>query len=125
MKYKTLFRLLLKLLGVWFFVQGLDRILWAVVAYFQAFTGNRMYEYTWAHTAGALISLVAGFYLFFRGNWILDRAIPSNRPYCPECGYDLTGNASVRCSECGIALPDRKTLMTPMTEMPPGDGKWP
>ena len=40
-------------------------------------------------------------YLFFRGGWISDLAFPGDRPYCQECGYDLTGNASGRCPECG------------------------
>ena len=26
------------------------------------------------------------------------------RGYCPECGYDLTGNVSGRCPECGEAF---------------------
>ncbi|MCA9254519.1 MAG: hypothetical protein KDA33_02730 [Phycisphaerales bacterium] len=25
-----------------------------------------------------------------------------NRPYCGECGYDLTGSDSDRCPECGL-----------------------
>ncbi len=26
--------------------------------------------------------------------------------HCPECGYDLTGNVSGRCPECGTLVPD-------------------
>ena len=32
--------------------------------------------------------------------WYLDRRIPPG--HCQRCGYDLTGNVSGRCSECGV-----------------------
>ena len=47
------------------------------------------------------IPMGIGLYLFFGGKWIADLAIPGNRPYCPECGYDLTGATESRCPECG------------------------
>ena len=31
--------------------------------------------------------------------WWLDRRIPPG--HCQKCGYDLTGNVSGRCPECG------------------------
>ena len=40
-------------------------------------------------------------YLFFGGKWIADKAIPGNRPYCHECGYDLTNAVGNVCTECG------------------------
>ena len=40
-------------------------------------------------------------YLFFGGKWVADKAIPGNRPYCHECGYDLTNAAGNVCTECG------------------------
>jgi hypothetical protein len=33
------------------------------------------------------------------GAWRLDRRIPPG--HCQKCGYDLTGNVSRRCPECG------------------------
>jgi hypothetical protein len=50
--------------------------------------------------ANALYAAV-GLYLFFGGKWIVDKAIPSNRPYCHECGYELTAATQNRCPECG------------------------
>ena len=35
--------------------------------------------------------------------WWRDRRIPSS--HCQNCGYDLTGNVSGRCPECGTAVP--------------------
>ncbi len=34
-------------------------------------------------------------------SWRLGRAIPQGK--CQVCGYDLTGNVSGLCSECGVA----------------------
>ncbi|MGB7157408.1 MAG: hypothetical protein WBD40_05045 [Tepidisphaeraceae bacterium] len=32
---------------------------------------------------------------------VLLKAIPGNRPYCHECGYDLTNAVGHVCVECG------------------------
>ena len=34
--------------------------------------------------------------------WRRDRRFPPG--HCRECGYDLTGNTSGVCSECGVAV---------------------
>ena len=105
MKHKSLFRLLVKFLGVWLFCNG-------TVGGVSAFTNFVLY--TWFRPSNTTISypywpylmshafgMMLGLYLFFGGKWIVDLAIPSNRPYCHECGYDLTGATSNRCNECG------------------------
>jgi len=46
--------------------------------------------------------------------WYRDRArIPPG--HCQHCGYDLTGNISGQCSECGKPIPSA----TPSPEQPP------
>ncbi len=62
----------------------------------------------WAQLTSGLIGPAIrgafGLYLFLGGNWIVNLAIPGNRPYCPECGYDLSGAPGKRCPECGTPI---------------------
>jgi hypothetical protein len=60
--------------------------------------------YVTARITGAC-PMSLGFYLFFGRKWIVNLAIPSNRPYCAECGYDLSQTRSLRCPECGTPVP--------------------
>ena len=111
MKYKTLFRVLLKLLGVYFAGMGLV-LLASQVGNFVSMVMFRRGQFAqpyqnWPYylqLVSPLVQLGLGTYLFFGGKWIVDRAIPGNRPYCHECGYDLTGAAGDVCNECGTAF---------------------
>jgi hypothetical protein len=111
MKYKTLFRLLLKAIGVFLFMQGIAHAItqlgWVLqilgVSLFGGFPGS----WDWGlvgYLLGSVVQAILGLYLFFGGAWIADKAIPGNRPYCPECAYDLTRIAGDRCPECGTPL---------------------
>jgi hypothetical protein len=107
MKHKTFFRLMLKLLGVWIFATGTASFCiqcsYLIINWEEH---TRVSSPNWGlGVLGPLIQLAIGAYLFFGGNWIADKAIPSNRPYCHECGYELTNNTSERCPECGTPTP--------------------
>ena len=115
MKYKTAFRLALRAIGVWVAVSSLPGLMvWgARVAWLASLgTGQPLTPLTQLgfETLNALqyaCMLALGLYLFFGGEWIVRLAIPSNRPYCPDCGYDLAGlTRSDRCPECGTLLPN-------------------
>ena len=62
------------------------------------FYGSEVYVPLWFPL---LIMAIPTYALFRR-----DRRIPSG--HCPTCGYNLTGNTSGKCSECGarIARPE-------------------
>lgn len=104
MRYKTLFRVLLKVVGVWLFVEGLAAMTGAA---FQVLDYMSLGGFTWAYLGwgvSGVVELLIGTYLFFGGRWIADKAIPGNRPYCHECGYDLSTSAASQCPECGTAV---------------------
>ena len=104
MKYKTLFRLMLKAVGVLLFVQGLASGMHSIVSLVLGLLidpgGGLLGRGAALWAVGPLCQTIVGLYLFLRGEWVVNMVIPSNRPYCHECGYDLSGAASNRCPEC-------------------------
>ena len=44
--------------------------------------------------------------------WRRDRRKP-HPGFCPRCDYDLTGNTTGRCPECGLDIPKPPTLSEP------------
>ncbi|MHC4107336.1 MAG: hypothetical protein ACYSTY_04535 [Planctomycetota bacterium] len=115
MKYKTLFRLVMKALGVVFIGLALPGLVGGIgqlamyVASNPGFPGGWPPPGWWWQVAlsslGHVVQLALGLYLLLGGTWIVDKAIPSNRPYCPECGYDLSTRTGDHCPECGTNVP--------------------
>lgn len=111
MKYKTLFRLAMKFMGLVFFFWALPtltlNISMLIQERFEPLPGGTsayfMVRY-WVGTGVNTLQMLLGLYLFFRGEWIVNLAIPSNRPYCPECGYEVSKVKSHICPECGTAF---------------------
>jgi hypothetical protein len=106
MKYKTLFRVLLKLLGVYFAGLGSFQLLSQTLNLFSFLSirsgmPSSQYWFYGFSMVSAAVEIGFGLYLFFGGRWIVDKAIPGNRPYCHECGYDLTSAVGNVCNECG------------------------
>jgi hypothetical protein len=131
MKHKTWFRLALKAMGVFFAIQGAVYTLANLPGFLMAVWNSFVSGISWGgvvdsfwQMSGLLYGvpmLAAGLYLFFRGEWIVNKAIPSNRPYCPHCGYDLSRGGGTVCPECGVALPEGLVgPKSPPTEPPAG-----
>jgi len=108
MKHKTVFRLAIRAIGVLLIAEGVPSILgalgqalWLLTPSSNAFSTTPFFvNLPWF--ISSLARSLVGLYLFFGGEWIVNRAIPSNRPYCHECGYDLSGLAADGvCPECG------------------------
>ncbi len=121
MKHKTWFRLVIKAIGVLLIGFSFPYIVVAIYEITSAWSQYRSMSFSGAtadwfdyfilpllSSAGTLLMLGFGLYLFFGGEWVVNRCIPSNRPYCPECGYDLSkSEEGERCPECGVGLAGR------------------
>ncbi|HVP73552.1 MAG TPA: hypothetical protein VMS30_07430 [Phycisphaerales bacterium] len=113
MKHKTWFRLVLKAIGVLLIGIALPtcgQLAAHVLSYVfidatNSIFGNDYWAIQSLYLVGGLLQMAFGLYLFLGGKWIVDKAIPSNRPYCPECGYDMSRAQGARCPECGVELP--------------------
>ena len=104
MRYKTLFRILMKLLGVYFVVDGGAQLVMIVpTALAMELMGSPRTSSSWQYFSliYPVLLTAAGAYLFFFGQKVVALAVPSNRPYCAECGYELSNSPSDVCPECG------------------------
>lgn len=112
MKYKTLVRLTVRLIGIYFVIQFAASLLVAIGNILVAFSGGSLVSispYYISSVAASSLGVLVGVYLARGGSMVVNYLIPSNRPYCHECGYELTLPASQHCPECGTehTLPTR------------------
>ena len=119
MKHKTWFRLVLKAIGVLMLCLAVPDLLGHVsqVSYFTSYdnpygTGGQLPDlllWNLPEYVAVTIQTLAGIYLLLGGKWLVDKIIPSNRPYCMNCGYPLSGGHGAQCPECGVTLPGGET----------------
>jgi hypothetical protein len=115
MKHKTLFNNLCKLLGLYFCIAGGVALLEAafnVVMYWNL--RARPFGSWWSLSlvVAPLLEVAAGVFLCFCSKRVSDLLIRSNRPCCPECSYEMTGNESQICTECGLNMLSKKANAT-------------
>jgi hypothetical protein len=112
MKHKAWFRLLLKAIGVLSIVLSLPEFVAASIGFvsegiqsgFAQFEFIELLVSILYYVGKPAIGIGIGLYLIFGGAWLVNLCIPSNRPYCPECGYDLSESSHDRCPECGVNI---------------------
>lgn len=114
MKYKTLFRLAVKAIGVYMLATGISGLAYICTSAFLVWPARGTVD--WAQwmiwPVSDVVEVALGVYLFLGGRWIANLAIPSNRPHCHECGYELRGlPAAGMCPECGTEyrLPESRS----------------
>ncbi len=121
MKHKTWFRLVLNAIGILLLGTGAIELVDAVsrgigMASFSGAFGfggigsaaellQVLAFAVYNGAVGGIGRLVIGAYLLFGGAKLVNLCIPSNRPYCPHCGYDLRAVSDELCPECGVRLP--------------------
>lgn len=109
MRYKTMFRLLLKVVGVLVIVNHFPTLLYYLSAIIRATTDTASAGRGWGAGLGATmlgaipiaLQYAAATYLFFDGGWVVSRVFRRNPPICSECGEDLTVAAQDICPFCG------------------------
>ncbi len=121
MKHKTWFRLVLKLIGIFLIVTGAINVVDSVSSAvgMAAFSGRfgpsgsgsfidlqqMLLWILYNGLVGGLARIAIGAYFLFGGAKLVNLCIPSNRPYCPHCGYDVRAVKDELCPECGVRLP--------------------
>ena len=119
MRHKTLFLVLLKVLGLYLLVNGLTPIAFAMARFVSRVLASgidtvrpqEMWNYTWAIVIQGFVNLALALYFFFGGRKVADLAFPNNNTYCGVCGWDLTRITESHCPECGA---DRHTNEQPV-----------
>jgi hypothetical protein len=109
MEHKTWFRLVLKAIGILIVCLNLPDLIYQIIYLCSRWQSDPLYssidnsdlitQLTWP--ISSTVGCALGAYLLFGGKWLIDLCIPSNRPYCPGCGYELSNFAGASCPECG------------------------
>lgn len=103
MKPRDWFAVGVRLFGIWMLLQCLDDLRTIVDILAGLFTPVR--TPIAAYAVHAVINSVVGMYLLSGAPGITSLAFPRRKSgLCESCGYDLTGNTSGTCPECGAKI---------------------
>lgn len=121
MKHKTWFRLVLKAIGILLIALALPDLIYHLAGILRTYrlqgTWSGWPQLSMTETilwvcVSPVIQIGIGAYLLSGASLLADWIIPSNRPYCPDCGYDLSQSTSTTCAECGA---DVRGIINPPT----------
>jgi len=93
----------IRLFGVWLLLTCLDEVRIIVDILVHVLTPDR--TPLSAYVIHAIVNSIAGLYLLVGAPFLCDFAYPRGKAsQCESCGYDLTGNTSGTCPECGAKI---------------------
>ena len=102
---RRLFFLFLRALGVYCLVEGIREFVESLQYDLTNGVLNSEWVQIWCQHlpsyCSAIVMLGAAGYLLLGGGVLLNHSAPAREGLCWDCHYDLTGNSSGRCSECG------------------------
>jgi len=107
MKLTNLALVLLRLLGLYFMVQGVAGAISAVVYSTMLFADEASYTavstlaFPASRFAWSSVSLLLGLYFFFGARKVVANVIEGTGPHCNRCGFDMSGVPGGQCPECG------------------------
>jgi hypothetical protein len=103
MKPRDWFGVGIRLLGVWMLVSCVDEL--RTIAEILIHSFNPLRTPMSAYVIHAIVDAVVGMYLLGGAPPLSAFAFPRrNAAACGSCGYDLTGNKSGVCPECGAKI---------------------
>jgi hypothetical protein len=95
MKYKHLFRIILKTTGLVVVAVNMLQLALAALQFAEPSRASNWIDMGLWH----LINAMSGLLVLMSANWITEKSIPGSRPYCGKCGRDLSG-VQGRCPDC-------------------------
>lgn len=108
MKHKAWFRLIMKVAGLVTMLIGIMMVLDELLEISFDLFGRSQNSFTLYEVRSLLYASVltgVGAYCCFWGERVIALAFPAGPKCCPACGYQVRGNVSGICSECGSVLP--------------------
>lgn len=108
------FKLLVRLVGLLLVGLSVPMLLWYIGRFLAASIPGSpgrtsgSFDFELYNTLPGVLSygVQAGFgaYLFFRGEWVIQRVLAEIHGRCAACGFDLSGTRGGSCPECNTPI---------------------